>query len=122
MTHNGSDDSEERFTEAWRQWATRPPRRSPAEAAAAVSSRLPLRRERTYWWALAAAASLTVTIAFSIHWSALVRHAAPPEATIKLEETRPMGNGEVLIWLDEQTPLYMNFQPPGNGQASGDKS
>jgi hypothetical protein len=33
-----------------------------------------------------------------------------------------MGNGEVLIWLDEETPLYMNFQPPENGQVLENKS
>ena len=122
MSHIDSHDPEDRFIEAWKQWARRPPARSPAEAAAAVSHRLTVRRERSYWWALAAAAALTVTIALAVHWSDLVRRAAPPGVTISHQETTPMGNGEVLIWLDEETPLYMNFQPPENGQVLENKS
>jgi len=122
MNHTNSDGREDRFIEAWRHWARRPPTRSPAEAAAAVSRRLPLRRQRRYWWGLAAAAALTVTVALAVYWSISVRRASPPGATINLQETTPLGNGEVLIWLDEQTPLYMTFQPPENRPASGNKS
>ncbi len=121
MSQTDSQDPEDRFIEAWKEWSQRPPTRSPAEAAAAVSSRLNARRERTYWWALAAAAVLTVTIALVAHWSTFIRRTGSPGANIS-HETTPMGNGEVLIWLDEKTPLYMNFQPPENGQASENKS
>lgn len=122
MTRTNSQDPEDRFNEAWKEWVRRPPTRSPADAAAAVLSRLPVRHERRYWWALAAAAALTVTIALAFHWSDFVRRAGSPGANMSRQEATPMGNGEVLIWLDEQTPLYMNFQPPENGQASGGKS
>jgi hypothetical protein len=122
MSHIDSRDPEDRFIEAWKQWARRPPARSPAEAAAAVSGRLTVRRERPYWWALAAAAALTLTIAMAVHWSIIIRRAGPPGANITRQETAPMGNGEVLIWLDEQTPLYMNFQPPANTRALENKS
>jgi len=117
-----SHDSEDRFIEAWKQWAQRPPTQSAVEAAATVSSRLPLRRQPRSWWPLAAAAALAATVALSIYWSTFVRQVTPPGPAINLQEAAPMGNGEVLIWLDEQTPLYMTFQPPENGQVSGNKS
>jgi ferric-dicitrate binding protein FerR (iron transport regulator) len=122
MSHTDSHDAEDRFIEAWRRWARRPPARSPADAAAAVSRRLPPRRQPRYWWALAAAAALMMTLAIAVHWSNLVRRASPPGAGISPRETTPIGNGEVLIWLDEQTPLYMTFQPSAEGQASENKS
>ena len=122
MSQTNSHDPEDRFVEAWKKWARRPPKQSPAEAAAAVSRRLPARQERRYWWALAAAAALTVTIALAFHWSDFVRRAGSPGANVSRQDATPMGNGEVLIWLDEETPLYMNFQPPENGQVLENKS
>ncbi len=122
MSQTDSQDPEDRFIEAWKEWAQRPPTRSPAEAAAALSSRLNVRRKQTHWWALAAAAVLTVTIAVAVHWSTMLRRTGAPGANISHQEATPIGNGEVLIWLDEKTPLYMNFQPPETGQASENKS
>jgi hypothetical protein len=63
-----------------------------------------------------------MTLAIAVHWPNLVRRASPPGAGISPRETTPLGNGEVLIWLDEQTPLYMTFQPSAEGQASENKS
>lgn len=122
MSSNNSRDPEDRFLEAWKHWAQRPPRQSPAEAAAAVSRRLPLRQQRRSWWALAAAAAMTVTVALAVQWSIFIRRATPPGPTINLQESAPMSKGEVLIWLDDETPLYMTFQPPENGPAPGNKS
>jgi hypothetical protein len=122
MSVTDHDNPEDRFIEEWRNWARRPPTQSPAEAAATVSRRLPPRRQRRSWWQLAAAAAVITTVALAFHWSALVRQAVPPRPAVKLQEAAPMGKGEVLIWLDGQTPLYMTFQAPENGQGSENKS
>lgn len=114
-------DPEDRFVAAWRQWVGRPPGQSPAEAAAAISRRLRSRKQRHYWWPLAAAAAATAAVVLAINWPGIIRRESPPAPAINLQESAPMSNGEVLIWLDEQTPLYMTFQPPGNEPASENK-
>ena len=35
-----------------------------------------------------------------------------PSAPPPLVEAQPLGAGEVLIWLDAETPLYMTFEAP----------
>jgi hypothetical protein len=33
-----------------------------------------------------------------------------------------LGHGEVLIWLDDETPLYMTFQSPETASQNGGQS
>ena len=121
MDPHESDELDGRFVEAWRRWVNRPPSLSPAASAARVASRLtaarPSRRPR---WALAAAAALLLTVTgTTVLWWRGRPAELPPQTAA--DQTRPLGKGEVLIWLDEQTPLYMTFQEPEPGPGKGDR-
>jgi hypothetical protein len=103
------------FEQAWKQYAQRPPRLSPAEAAEHVRRRLytpaPVR-----YWRFAAAAALILAGALAVLWTTLPD--PPPEPGPIAEssvEPAPLSNGEVLLWLDDRTPLYMTFQSPEPG-------
>ena len=99
-----------RFEEAWRRWATRPPRRGPEAAAREVAAALRLRRERRRLRrvVLAAAAAVLIVVPLAVHRS--TQPSVAPEGVAALEP--PVAEGQVLIWLDEETPLYMTFQAP----------
>ena len=104
MNSQGPRDPEDRFEEAYREWLSRPPGLSPAQAAGRVSERLHTRGRARSWMAAAAASLLAGAIGISIWWTT-ARVATAPIAT-----PAPLGSGEVLMWLDDQTPLYMTFQ------------
>ena len=121
MRQSGQDDADKDFVAAWRSWVNRPPKLDPREAASRITARI---RRRTPWyavrWGLAAAtAMLLVAVGATV---LLRREIAPqhrqPESA---SAPSPIGKGEVLIWLDERTPLYMTFQAPEPIQEKGDK-
>ncbi len=113
---------EELFEKAWKTWTQRPTRLSPSEAAARIGVLIrERRRKRPPLWACAAAAVLLVAIALAVHWSRLSNPPSPAQPTAVLREVPPLGQGEVLIWLDKDTPLYMTFQPPEAGGVKGGK-
>ena len=99
-----TNDLMSRFTEAFRQWADRPPRLS-AEAAAlrvrrAIENRAP-HPHRGATFALAVTCVLAATLAL------LLRTHMPSQPTV-----RPaVGGGVVVMWLDRSTTLYMNLEP-----------
>jgi ferric-dicitrate binding protein FerR (iron transport regulator) len=104
-------DPVDRFERALKVWAERPPRVSPEEASRRVleAARRRRRRNLTRRALLAAAAVLAVVAIPGI------RHRHVPETTPTAtapQEPRPLGAGEVLIWLDAETPLYMTFEAP----------
>ena len=104
---------EERFDQALREWAARPPRRSPAEAAQAVAAAVAARpAHRRLAVGLAAACVLAVGAVLAVrglHSNRVAREAGTVLAAPVLRD------GQVLIWLDHETPLYMTFAAPGNG-------
>ena len=107
-----------RFEEAWRRWATRPPGRGPEAAARGVAAALRRRRERRRLRQimLAAAAAVLIVVPLAVYRSA--RPPVDPEAGVFLGEP-PAAEGQVLIWLDEKTPLYMTFQAPEGPARNG---
>ncbi len=112
----------EGFEEAWRNWVRRPPQRSPAEAATRITALIrERRRRRRAIWASAAAAVLVVAVAVVLRWAGLPTRLAPVQPATPAQEAPQLGQGEVLMWLDEDTPLYMTFQPPEQGEAKGGK-
>ena len=112
-------DREKRFEAAWRVWAGRPARRSPRQAADDVADAIRVRRARLHVWLPAAvAASLLVAVTLSTRWiSSPVRQV--PVSPAEPFQTAPLSPGQVIFWLDEETPLYMNFQPPGDDGTGG---
>ncbi len=112
----------DRFEEAWRNWLRRPPHRSPAEAAARVAGLIrERRRRRRAIWAYAAAAVVVAAIGVAIRWAGLSNRTVPVQPAALVQKAPQLGQGEVLMWLDEETPLYMTFQPPEKGEANGGK-
>ena len=102
---------EQQFLNAWKIRAQQQPRLSPGEAAARVVGRLPKRSPSRPWWLLAAAA-VVLSAALTVHWATLSRRTTQTGTGIDLQQSPAMSEGEVLIWLDDKTPLYMTFQPP----------
>ncbi len=121
MDRQDKDRIGDRFTEAWRAWANRPPKLSSSEAAARVAARIAAERHsRTPQWYLAAAAAVLLAVTGA---TVLWRHerSVPSESRATVDQSRPLGKGEVLMWLDEQTPLYMTFQEPDSEPGKGDR-
>jgi hypothetical protein len=107
-------DNEERFERDWRIWLDRPVRRSPQAAAARVSEIVRSRRaQRRPAWVFATAAVAFAVLAGSVIF---LPRTVPTETPVGISDpgavSEPAQPGEVLIWLDEEAPLYMNFQPP----------
>jgi len=136
MTMDDERETDARFDEAFRAWAARPPDRPPAAAAREIRARITARpdiarpdtaRPRTAWpprygWAWATAGVLVLAVGLG----GLLRIGrsgpgteASPVASAALQAAAPLGDGEVLIWLDAETPLFMNFAPPPGGRSAG---
>jgi ferric-dicitrate binding protein FerR (iron transport regulator) len=113
---------EERFEESWKRWTQIPPRQSPAEAASRIRSMIAQRRSRRPSWLLAAAAAVLLsTIALTVHWVRLSRQTIAIQPSAIVQEAPRLGEGQVLMWIDDQTPLYMTFQSPETQPAVGGK-
>ena len=100
----------------WREWAERPPRKSPQQAAQEVAQRLTEepRGRQSRWLLLAAAAMILCCASLALFW-----HRAPgvgPEIGPVEAAGKVVPEGQVLMWLDEETPLYMTFQPTVLGE------
>lgn len=121
MTSQQEQGAEERFARAWKHWLERPLQKQPSEAATRISDLLQLQPQAHHprWIPLAAAAALTCALGVSTFW--VFRQVTNPRHPAEIREAPPLGKGEVLIWLDEKTPLYMTFQPPDVPDASGGK-
>jgi len=121
MTSQYDRNAEERFTRAWKEWLDRPMKNQPSEAAARATEVLQHRRQsHPRWIPLTAAAALACVLGFSIFL--VLRQPGPPERRFsEVSAPAPLGNGEILIWIDERTPLYMTFQAPDAPSATGGK-
>jgi hypothetical protein len=120
----------DRLDEALRALAARPPAVTPAAAARGIAARIEglgrrAPRLRPAWaWTAA-----TVLVAGGI--AVLLRVGQPPPAgsdpVVGAREPAGAGlslagtlaDGEVLIWLDAETPLYMSFAPPARARDDG---
>lgn len=114
---------EVQFEKAWKKWLERPPRQSPSEAAARVGVLIhERRRRRQARWVLAAAAAVfCVVISVAIQWTRLSTHPTSGTPAAGIQQAPQLGDGEVLIWIDNDTPLYMTFQSPDENRGKGEK-
>lgn len=96
----------DRFDEAFRSWAKRPPRLSGHAAAARVRAAIESPPRRRWIWqpvvTVAAAALVVVALV------AVLRDIPKSKGLPHRPEARP---GVAVMWLDAQTPLYMNLEP-----------
>jgi hypothetical protein len=113
---------EQRFAAAWKRHAERPPRQSASAATAKVTLRILHRpaHRRTGWFLTAAAAVLLAAVAGTVFWRPA--RTIPEPLRVTDRESSPLGSGEVLMWIDDQTPLYMTFQVPEEEQGKGGKT
>ncbi len=120
MTSDRDQERETRFICAWKGWLQRLPKTSAQAAAARISGLVVEHRPGTRRWVpLAAAAGLAGALIMSVLW--MPRRVQAPGPTTATISAAPLGKGEILIWLDEATPLYMTFQPPDVPDVSGGK-
>lgn len=114
MKHGTGNEEERRFVLAWSSWLDRPVRSSPEAAAARVARllRQSRPRRRPAWVLGTAGVSLAVLamLVLILPRRTGMELSAPPIA--KPAAVEPVQPGEVLIWIDDETPLYMHFQPP----------
>ncbi len=101
------DDNElDRFDEALRSWANRPPRLSPHMAAVRVRAAIENAPRRRWAWRALVTAAATALAAVAL--VVALRDIPRTEGLADRPEARP---GVAVMWLDAQTPLYMNLEP-----------
>jgi ferric-dicitrate binding protein FerR (iron transport regulator) len=107
-------DRVEEFESALKEWAERPPHRLPTEAGrrVAATARKRQSRIRATRTLLATAALLVLAVTLGIQRQGPVPETTPPPAAPP-RATAPLEDGQALIWLDAETPLYMTFEAPG---------
>ncbi len=127
-------DPMERFDTELRAWAARPTTRTPASAAREIAARIaggPAPRPRFHpaWAWTAAGLAAAVGIASWLRFGGAPRAGLPPAPTGRSVAPAPLdpgaealGDGQVLIWLDPETPLYMSFAPPAGERKPGGDS
>ncbi|MEM6794093.1 MAG: hypothetical protein AAF725_08920 [Acidobacteriota bacterium] len=115
--------ADQRFDAALTRWAERPPQTPPRQAGQKLLARLRERRRRAAFGRLAMASAAVLALV-SVLWlgggagnydgGARVQPALPagqPSAlTAENAGETSLGDGVVLIWLDRETPLYMNMK------------
>jgi len=109
------------FEKQWREWGQRPLMTSPEEAARRVVQRVGHARTLRPWrWMAGAAAAAAMVIAAV----GVVREDLPREGLVSsvVASDRSLEQGVVVMWIDEQTPLYMTFQDPGSTASLGGES
>ena len=113
-------DRVEEFEHALKTWAERPPRRTPEEAGrrAVEAARQRSRRTRAVRALLATAALVVLALTLGLPREGPVPEGSPPPKAAPLASA-PLGAGQALIWLDDETPLYMTFEAPGTAPGGG---
>jgi hypothetical protein len=122
-TDAGAEPAELR--RAWRRLAERPPKMAPEDAARRVLARIAPRREPhgagAVRWAAAAALLLALAAGWwqADRWS--TQRRPPAAAPAAVQAALPLDEGVVLLWLDDETPLYLTLTPPRTaGAENGD--
>ncbi len=121
MTQSDNKSSEERFDLALKAFAARTPQRAPAQAAASIVRQIRQRPQYriTDWGLTVAAACLLAAVGTTFLWKA--PRDLPNDSNRLYASAQPLSPGEVLLWIDEETPLYMTFQPPEGNSEKGEK-
>ncbi|MCH9647479.1 MAG: hypothetical protein K0U98_04520 [Deltaproteobacteria bacterium] len=119
----------EDWEDAWRVWLDRPPRKSPEQAARAVSDRLssskaPANRESWVWlWRpLVAVAALLIAVAAVWLWVPWKEQKPKVMAAANELSLPSLGDDVLVIWLDSETPLYLTLASDPDGRPAESNS
>ena len=112
MNGGNRPDPERDFEEKWRAWSGRPPRKSAAFAAAEVKRRLRQGQTSDQRWRIPVAAAAAITLCgwLGVRLLNPPKPAPVPAPADVAAAAAPLDDGQVLIWLDSDTPLYMTYQ------------
>ena len=108
------DRRQDRFEEAFKSWARRSPQTPADEAARLVRDRLPERRARGWYSGnpqrlVTAAAGLALLLV--VGWYTMPESSGPSSSQEEVA-LPPLSDDVVLLWLDDETPLYLTVAPP----------
>jgi hypothetical protein len=102
------------FDEALRAWAARPVRTPAERAARQIVARLPESRAVRWGfvpsWRLATA-GLGLALLLAVGWATLPGFPEP-KAPLHDLSLPPVPEDVVVLWLDEETPLYLTVAAP----------
>jgi len=108
--------AEERFREEWNRWLQRPMKMDGRQAADRIAEKLRTTPPKAWRWIPAGAVAALVLMSFLLF---RLPTDSSPEIPIRSENGSAAESGaqssagknqEVLMWIDEKTPLYMTFQ------------
>ena len=109
-----SDPEREHFDKAFKSWAGQPPVTPPDRAARQVLAGIAERRQQSWLpghWLPAASAAAALMLVLVIGWVTLP-NATAPRVDARPVHLPPLEENVVLLWLDDQTPLYLTVAPP----------
>lgn len=107
------------FDEALKRWGGRSPRTPAEEAARRVMANVPERRSGTWFTGTGrrlATASVGLALLLVVGWMTLPHRSSPLPRSQEIA-LPPLSEDVVLLWLDDETPLYLTVAPPA---AKGD--
>ena len=96
----------DRFDEALQSWVDRPTRLSPHMAAVRVRAAIESSPRRRWVWR-----PLVTVVAMALAVVALVVALRDVPRSTGLADRPEAKPGVAVMWLDAQTPLYMNLEP-----------
>jgi hypothetical protein len=110
-----NEERRDNFDQVFKSWAERLPETPPNQAAAQVVGQLTEQGGNTLFVGSRmrfAAAAATLMLAVVVGWMTL--RPEPPAAVPATTEVAlpPLEENVILLWLDEQTPLYLTVAPP----------
>jgi hypothetical protein len=99
------------FDDAFRDWAARPPETSAPEAAREVAALIRTRnRRRVLRFSAMAAAAMVVAATSAVLLRTPAGSNPEPAVVAEVVQATHPEDGVVLMWLDDETKLYMVFQ------------
>ncbi len=107
-------DAQDRFDRQLEIWGSRPPSTTPAVASRRVLAALPEEGSgqwtsvRVVRWATAMA---TLVLLLVVSWAVRPDPTGTPVADSDLA-LPPLAGDVLLLWLDDETPLYLTVAPP----------
>ena len=109
-----TDGKKEHFDEAFKSWAERPLCTPADEAARQVMAQLPERRGKGWFSGSRlrfATAAVGLALLLVVGWATLPK---PQGASVPAQEVAlpPLPEDVVLLWLDDETPLYLTVALP----------